>query len=134
MGVKQIMKPTWESGDVKLYLGDCLDIMPRLEKVDAVITDPPYGNGTHYKSYNDSAGNLIALVRNFMPLVIGLSSRAMITCGVANIQKYPEVDWILSWTTAAGAGSGKWGFCCWQPILVYGKDPYLQDRDRKSVV
>jgi len=37
------MKPTWESGDVKLYLGDCLEIMPHLDKVDAVITDPPYG-------------------------------------------------------------------------------------------
>jgi DNA modification methylase len=20
-----------------------------------------------------------------------------------------------------------WGFCCWQPVLVYGKDPYLQE-------
>lgn len=29
--------------DVKLYLGDCLDILPTLEGVDAVITDPPYG-------------------------------------------------------------------------------------------
>lgn len=29
--------------DVKLYLGDCLDILPTLCKVDAVITDPPYG-------------------------------------------------------------------------------------------
>ena len=26
-----------------LYLGDCLEILPTLEKVDAVITDPPYG-------------------------------------------------------------------------------------------
>ncbi len=30
-------------GDATLYLGDCLDIMPTLGKVDAVITDPPYG-------------------------------------------------------------------------------------------
>lgn len=28
--------------DCTLYLGDCLDIMPTLEKVDAVVTDPPY--------------------------------------------------------------------------------------------
>lgn len=28
-----------------LYLGDCMDILPTLEKVDAVITDPPYGIG-----------------------------------------------------------------------------------------
>jgi len=35
-------------GDATLYLGDCLEILPTLEKVDAVITDPPYGDkATH---------------------------------------------------------------------------------------
>jgi site-specific DNA-methyltransferase (adenine-specific) len=29
-------------GDATLYLGDCLEILPTLPKVDAVITDPPY--------------------------------------------------------------------------------------------
>lgn len=30
-------------GDCRLLLGDCLSIMPTLDKVDAVVTDPPYG-------------------------------------------------------------------------------------------
>jgi site-specific DNA-methyltransferase (adenine-specific) len=30
-------------GNATLYLGDCLSILPTLPKVDAVITDPPYG-------------------------------------------------------------------------------------------
>jgi site-specific DNA-methyltransferase (adenine-specific) len=30
-------------GDCQLYLGDCREILPTLPKVDAVITDPPYG-------------------------------------------------------------------------------------------
>lgn len=30
-------------GNAELYLGDCRDILPTLPKVDAVITDPPYG-------------------------------------------------------------------------------------------
>jgi len=40
------MEPTWQSGDVQLYLGDCLEVLPTLEagSVDAVITDPPYAN------------------------------------------------------------------------------------------
>ena len=29
-------------GDATLYLGDCLEILPTLDKVDYVITDPPY--------------------------------------------------------------------------------------------
>jgi DNA modification methylase len=30
-------------GDATLYLGDCAEILPQIGKVDAVITDPPYG-------------------------------------------------------------------------------------------
>lgn len=30
-------------GDATLYLGDCRDILPTLGKIDAVVTDPPYG-------------------------------------------------------------------------------------------
>ena len=32
-------------GNATLYLGDCRDILPTLGKVDAVVTDPPYGIG-----------------------------------------------------------------------------------------
>jgi len=32
-------------GGATLYLGDCREILPTLGKVDAVVTDPPYGIG-----------------------------------------------------------------------------------------
>lgn len=32
-------------GDCTLYQGDCLEILPTLGEVDAVVTDPPYGIG-----------------------------------------------------------------------------------------
>jgi site-specific DNA-methyltransferase (adenine-specific) len=37
---------------VTLYLGDCREILPTLGKVDAVVTDPPYGIGyeTNYRT------------------------------------------------------------------------------------
>jgi site-specific DNA-methyltransferase (adenine-specific) len=41
------MSETVQIGDATLYLGDCMDILPTLGKVDAVITDPPYGAKTH---------------------------------------------------------------------------------------
>ena len=37
------------SDDVTLYCGDCLDILPTLGKVDAVVTDPPYGIASCWK-------------------------------------------------------------------------------------
>jgi site-specific DNA-methyltransferase (adenine-specific)/modification methylase len=39
-------------GDATLILGDCRDVLPTLGRVDAVVTDPPYGIGydaTHTK-------------------------------------------------------------------------------------
>ena len=46
---------TWTSHDGRatLYLGDCIDVIPTLtEKVDAVITDPPYGLGFMGKAWD----------------------------------------------------------------------------------
>ena len=34
-----------EIGDARLALGDCREVLPTLGKVDAVVTDPPYGIG-----------------------------------------------------------------------------------------
>jgi len=31
------------NGEATIYLGDCLEILPTLTGVDAVVTDPPYG-------------------------------------------------------------------------------------------
>ena len=41
-------------GNATLYLGDCMEILPTLPKVDAVITDPPYGVNTK----SDGGGKL----------------------------------------------------------------------------
>jgi site-specific DNA-methyltransferase (adenine-specific) len=37
---------------VTLYCGDCRAILPNLERVDAIVTDPPYGNSNHDGDYN----------------------------------------------------------------------------------
>ena len=38
-------------GAATLYLGDCREILPTLPKVDAVITDPPYGQAYKVNTY-----------------------------------------------------------------------------------
>lgn len=35
---------------VTLYFGDCLDILPSLHNIDAILTDPPYGMGLGKRS------------------------------------------------------------------------------------
>ena len=47
-------------GDCRLILGDCRDVLPTLPKVDAVVTDPPYGinYGKLMRGKGDGAGGL----------------------------------------------------------------------------
>ena len=118
------MKPYYDEGGITIYHADCREILPTLPPCDLALTDPPYANGTEYASFDDSRASVSFLIAETMPL-IRKASRVALTCGVANIWLYPPSDWILAWVVAAGAGSGPWGFCCWQPILVYGADPYL---------
>ena len=40
-------------GDCTLYLGDCMEVMRGLDKVDAVVTDPPYGMSFQSNYRND---------------------------------------------------------------------------------
>ena len=42
-----MMEPV-QIGDATLYLGDCLEILPTLGKVDAVVTSPPYDDLRKY--------------------------------------------------------------------------------------
>jgi site-specific DNA-methyltransferase (adenine-specific)/modification methylase len=42
-------------GDATLYLGDCLEVLPTLGRVDAVVTDPPYGIGYDPTTYSGAS-------------------------------------------------------------------------------
>jgi site-specific DNA-methyltransferase (adenine-specific) len=37
------MKPYFDDGQITIYHGDCVDVLPTLAPVDLVLTDPPYG-------------------------------------------------------------------------------------------
>jgi site-specific DNA-methyltransferase (adenine-specific)/modification methylase len=45
-------------GDATLYHGDCLEILPTLPKVDAVITDPPYGQRVNVNMGHGRKGSI----------------------------------------------------------------------------
>ena len=45
-------------GNCTLYQGDCLQVMPLLGKVDAVVTDPPYGIALNTDNRRFSGGDI----------------------------------------------------------------------------
>ena len=120
------MKPYYLDEAVTIYHGDCREIFPYIASSALVLTDPPYGTDIKYDTYDDSRGNLMELIGFISQVVIPTSRRTLITCGNGNQHLYPPPTWTLAWVIGeAGAGRCSWGFLCWQPILAYGKDPYL---------
>jgi site-specific DNA-methyltransferase (adenine-specific)/modification methylase len=98
------------------------------KSVDAVVTDFPYGIGEKYASFDDTQDNLAILVSAVMPELLRVARVVLVTPGNGNQHLYPKPDWTLAWVERAGSGMNRWGFTCWQPVLAYGKNPYLARR------
>ena len=47
------------SDGVEIWLGDCREVLPMLGRVDAVVTDPPYGVGFKYASHEPTQEALL---------------------------------------------------------------------------
>lgn len=110
-------------GDCTLFLGDCLEILPTLGKVDAVVTDPPYGVGFNYESHDDSRDGYEAWCGLWFSALRIVSERIAISCGIANLQIWPKPDWTLCWHKPASMGRCHVGFNNWEPVILYGRAP-----------
>ena len=61
-------------GNATLYRADCFDVLPQLSDIDAVVTDPPYGIGFAYRSYDDAPGKYDAMMCRLVPELIRVTN------------------------------------------------------------
>lgn len=125
-----VLGDVWVMGKHRLVCGDCTnaaDVVLAVggAKIDAVITDPPYGVGVEYATFTDTEQNTKDVVEDFMPLVQAMGCPIALTPGVPVMWRYPQPAWVMVWVHPAPTGGCAWGFSGVNPILVYGKDPYL---------
>ena len=138
-------------GDATLYLGDCLEILPTLPKVDAVITDPPYGVnlGKHdaakekrpqflakqaYESYDDTEENLLALVVPAVVQALSKADRGAVFCAGMNIWHFPRANTVGGVFLPAACGRNGWGFASLSHCLFYGTAPDLQKGAKHTAI
>ena len=122
-------------GNATLYLGDCRDILPTLPKVDAVITDPPYGieggKGGDARDFGKCAYSGMFedspeyIEKSCVPVVsacLDVAGAVAITPGNRCLHLYPPPRDIGCFWTPAACTHGPWGMTTFQPILYYGRD------------
>jgi len=90
-----------EIGNATLYLGDCMEVLPTLEQVDAVVTDPPYGIGfaAQPTKWQRRAGQLAekwddAVAEDLGPVLA--AGKEQIVWG-GNYYRLPPCRGVLSW-------------------------------------
>lgn len=129
------------SDSVTLYLGDCREILPTLGKVDAVVTDPPYGidyqsgyatsdlwaGGFSIVGDKDPATRDAALALIQAPALVFGSRRAALP---------PSTRMVLTWDKGPALGMGALDLP-WKPsseeIYVIGSG-FRGARDESNVI
>lgn len=110
------MNPYYEHAGITIYLGDCREILPHLPKVDAVITDPPYGVGL--STWDRS----VPRPQDWLYWAIANSETVYVTPGNGQVLLYPQPTWTMAWFRPGSVQRVREGvgFSHWEPILVYG--------------
>ena len=116
------IKRTEVIGDCTLYLGDCLEVLPLLGRVDAVVTDPPYGVGKKYASFDDTPEKAAAVANAVLAQSRQISLRVVMFTGMQMMWDLPKADWVCAWAWVSTGSYGKVGVNQWQPLLFYGRD------------
>jgi site-specific DNA-methyltransferase (adenine-specific) len=141
-------------GDCTLYCGDCLDVLPTLTGVDAVVTDPPYGVAlgkregmpspsgklrrhglakASYDVYEDTYDNFVALIIPRLNAALDVAHRAAVFTG-PHIQEQRKATAFGGVYCPVGSGRHAWGFKTFHPVLLYGKAPELHKGAKPTIL
>ena len=103
-----------------------------------MVTDPPYGvdfsgskttKATKRKAnsdtYIDTNDNFHEVILPAIALALAHADRAAIFSGIRRLDEYPKASDIGGIVYPNGAGRSPWGFCCYNPVLFYGKRPRI---------
>lgn len=96
-----MVKPYYEEPGITIYNADCRDILPHLEPVDLVLTDPPYGmnfqsNYRHIKHEGIFGDNELPI--EVIKVLAKIPNNASyIFCRWDNLSQMPPPKSVLAW-------------------------------------
>ena len=129
-----------DNGNIQIYCGDCLEILPQLQKSDLILTDTPYaGAGMKYDCYDDTdIKKTNDLIWEFLKLAIQNSKITIFPSGkyITEVMLYQKLPpkWRLCWHKGAGSNISPIGFNDWEMMMVYGDKVCVNQHDHFTVI
>lgn len=127
LGFIALLSSYYSDDLVTIYCGDSRLILPQIEPVKAIITDPPYNVGYEYGGDVDdkqSAADYQGWCHSWFWWAKRKAEVIAVSPGIANLgiwHRIEEPDWVLCWHKPAAMGRCRFGFTNWEPVLCYGK-------------
>ena len=114
------MKPYYQDKWVTIYHGDCREILPTLEPVDLVLTDPPYGISYAGAEWDKELfSNIIVWLLPLIKEKLNIGCHAFIWCPFIDINSFDGV-FIAAKNFGHYRNNMRW-MQCWNPIGVLVK-------------
>jgi site-specific DNA-methyltransferase (adenine-specific) len=127
-----VIEPYYDRDGITIYNGDCLDVLPQLEGIDVVLTDPPYGieggvgggvargKGDYLGGFVDDPENVRIVVVPIIEWCIENAACVVVTPGNRNFCMYPQPKSFGAFYQPAAVGLQAFGNIDAQPIFYYG--------------
>ena len=113
-------KPYYQDEWVTIYHGDCREILPELQKVDLVLTDPPYPK--EYSYVWDALGKIGSQVLDDGGSLLTLCGHYQMADVIKTITQYLKYHWCCILPNNMQPIMHGWNIkVCWKPILWFAK-------------
>lgn len=120
-----MLKPYYQDEWATIYHGDCREILPQLEPVDLVLTDPPYP-----KEFVPLYGELAKLSKGILKpgrLLAAMCGQIYLPELMGLMSEYLTYHWTLAYLTPGGQAAQIWPrktIQFWKPVLTYSSGSY----------
>lgn len=120
-------------GNAILYRGDCFEVLPHLPHVDAVVTDPPYGIGYKYRSYDDDPAKYLSLMKRLVPEIVRATDNGPCFVWQSQLkadqwhQYFPRGFRIIAACKVYPERFGPTRCLSWDPIIFWSGRSWMRD-------
>ena len=88
------MKPYYDHGGITIYHGDCREVLPYIEPVDLVLTDPPYGKVNRetggLRNLDKRAADNVTVAPSHFVRILPVFKTCYVWCSTEQVSEYRE--------------------------------------------